>query len=37
MRKHQENLKSSAEAEFLDVIETKVFRIFLHAIQSHLY
>jgi hypothetical protein len=25
------------EAEFLDKIQTKVFRVFLRAIQSHLY
>jgi hypothetical protein len=25
------------EAEFLDVIGTKILRVFLHAIHSHLY
>jgi hypothetical protein len=30
-------LGSSPEAEFLDEIQTKVFRVFLVAIHSHLY
>jgi hypothetical protein len=29
--------KKRPEAEFLDVIGTKVFRVFLLAIHSHLY
>jgi hypothetical protein len=29
--------KSSPEAKFLDVIRTKVLRVFLFAIHSHLY
>ncbi len=33
----QEDLIVNAEAEFLDVIGTKVLGVFLLAIQSHLY
>jgi hypothetical protein len=31
------NLKAESEAEFLDEIGTKVVRVFLLAIHSHLY
>ncbi len=33
----RQEIRRSAEAEFLDVIGTKVLRVFLLAMHSHLY
>ncbi len=33
----KKRLHCYTEAEFLDVIRTKILRLFLHAIHSHLY